>query len=118
MAFQRSKQLLKSSNLLVHFDSSKEIVLSCDASPYGLGAVISHVIDGVERPISCASMTLSSTEKAYSQLEKEALAVVWAVKKFHNYLYGHRFTISNDHKPLETLFSERKKFPTLASGRI
>ena len=117
-AFERSKQLLKESNLLVHFDPSKEVILTCDASPYGLGAIISHVIDGGDRPISCASRTLSPAEKKYSQLEKEALAVVWGVKKFHSYLYGRRFLINNDHKPLETLLGESKSLPTLASGRV
>ena len=63
IGFSKVQAVTKSSNLLVHFDSSKEIVLPCDATPYGLGAVISHVIDGVERPISCASRTLSSAEK-------------------------------------------------------
>jgi hypothetical protein len=61
---------------------------------------------------------LSPAEKQYSQLEKEALAIVWGVKKFHSYLYGHHFLINNNHKPLETLLSERKSLPTLASGRV
>ena len=62
------------SDLLVHFNPSKEGVLSCDTSPYGLGAVISHVIDGIR----CASCTLSQAEKQYSLLEEEALAAVEA----------------------------------------
>jgi hypothetical protein len=117
-AFERSKQLLKSSGFLVHFDPKKQIILACDASPKGIGAVISHIVDGVERPISCSSRTLSPAEKGYSQLEKEALAVVWGVKKFHSYLYGYHFTINNDHRPLETLFSAQKSLPTMASGRV
>lgn len=117
-SFEKSKQLLNTSGFLVHFDATKEIILSCDASQKGIGAVISHIIDGVERPISCASRSLTAAEKGYSQLEKEALAVVWGVKKFHTYLYGRHFVINNDHRPLETLFGGRKLMSTMASGRI
>ena len=87
-AFKKSKQLLDNSGLLVQFDATKEIILSCDASQKGIGAVISHVIDGEESLISCASRLLTAVERGYSQLGREALAVVRGVKKFHNYLYG------------------------------
>ncbi|XP_058872250.1 uncharacterized protein K02A2.6-like [Acipenser ruthenus] len=118
-AFQSAKKLLLTSQLLVHFDSKKPLLLACDASPYGVGAVLSHTLpDGSERPISFASRTLAPAEKNYSQLDKEALAIVFGVKKFHQYLYGHHFTICSDHKPLMSLFSESKLIPPMASGRI
>ena len=117
-AFIHSKHLLTSETLLVHYDSTKELVLSCDASQYGIGAVLSQVYDKLEKPVAYVSRSLSSAEKNYSQLEKEGLAIVFGIKKFHNYLFGRRFTLCTDHKPLQSLLNESKAIPTIASARI
>eukprot|EP00731_Ephydatia_muelleri_P018557 Em0011g597a len=83
-AFLDVKLLMASETVLTHFKPALAVTLACDASPYGLGAVLSHVLpDGTEQPIAYASRTLSSAEKNYSQIDKEALAVVWGVKRFH-----------------------------------
>ena len=88
-AFEQAKQNLTSSGVLAHYDPSLPIQMAADA---GVGAVISHVMpDNTERPIAYASRTLTSTEQNYSQIEKEALALILGVKKFHTYLYGIRF---------------------------
>ena len=70
-AFKAAKSALQDDSLLVHYDESKPLVLACDASQYGLGAVLSHIMeDGKERPVAYASRTLTPAEKNYSQIEK------------------------------------------------
>ena len=118
-AFKRSKELLTSSSLLVHFDPKLKLTLACDASTYGIGAVLAHIMpDGSEKPIGYVSRSLTSAERNYSQLEKEGLACVFGVKKFHDYVFGHPFQLVTDHKPLITLLSEYKTTPVQASARI
>ena len=115
-AFEEARQQLVSDHLLAHFDPSKPLILACDASPYGLGAVISHQFeDGTERPVAYAFRSLAPAEKKYSQLEKEALAIIFGVKRFHQYLFGRKFTILSDHQPLQGLFKETK---AMASASI
>ena len=117
--FQAAKHALQANSLLVHYDGNKPLVLACDASPQGLGAVLSHRMpDGTERPVAYASRTLSQAEKNYSQVEKEGLTVVFGVTKFHRYLYGQHFIIESDHQLLTTLFGASKAIPPLASSRI
>ena len=72
--------------------------------------------DGIERPIAYVSRTLNAAEKNYSQVEKEGLAIVFGVKKFHNYIYGREF--ETDHQPLAYLFGELRGIPQMASARI
>ena len=67
--------------------------------------------DGSEKPITFASRTLSKAEYSYSQIEKEALAIVYAVKKSHQCLFGRHFLLYTDHKPLRGLLSEQKGIP-------
>ena len=118
-AFEKVKENLCSNNLLVHYDTEKPLLLSCDASPYGLGGVLSHIMpDGSERPIAYASRTLSVAERNYAQIEKEGLSIVYVVKKFHQYIFGRHVTITTDHKPLLGLLSEDKAIPSMAAARI
>ena len=113
------KKQLASAPLLVHFSNTLPLRLACDASIYGMGAVISHVMsDGSEQPIAYASRTLTKAEHNYSQIEKEALGTVFGVKKFHQYLYGRLFTLITDHKPLTSIFGLKSGIPTLAAARM
>ncbi len=118
-SFQKAKEMLSGAPLLVHFDPAKEKVVHTDASPYGLGSVLSHVYkDGTERPVCFASRSLATAERNYGHIEKEGLALVFAVKKFHHYLFGFEFTIYTDHKPLLGLFGENKAIPDRSAARI
>lgn len=114
-----AKQLLTTSNLLTHYDPSLLLKLAADASQYGLGAVISHILSSrEERPIAFTSRSLSQSEKNYSQIDKEALALIYGVRKFHNYLFGRKFTLVTDHKPLTSIFGPKKGVLSVAAARL
>ena len=84
-----------------------------------MGTVISHIFpDNSERPIAFASHTLTAAKQNYAQLEKEALALIFGVQKFHRYLYGRKFTLITDHKPLTTILGPKKGIPSLAAARL
>jgi len=109
-AFINIKNHLMSKTILTHYDTTLELVLACDASPNGIGAVLSHRSPNrEEKPIAFASRTLSKSEQGCSQLDKEALALVFGVKYFHQYLYGRPFILKTDHKPLISIFGEKKR---------
>lgn len=90
---------------MIYPDFNKEFILTTDASGVGVGAVLSQEINEFEKPIAFASRTLNKAEKNYSTIEKELLAVIWGTKQFRQYLYGQKFTIITDHKPLVYLYN-------------
>ncbi|XP_031346519.1 uncharacterized protein K02A2.6-like [Photinus pyralis] len=116
--FQESKNLLIANNVLTHYDPTEPIYITCDASGYGVGAVLSHKINNIDKPVLFASSTLSENEKKYSNLERESLALIFALKKFHKYIYGRRFTLVTDHQPLQYIFGKNKSIPVTAAARI
>ncbi|XP_064461149.1 uncharacterized protein K02A2.6-like isoform X4 [Ornithodoros turicata] len=118
LAFEESKKLLTQDSVLTFYDPRKPLGLVCDASPYGVGAVLFHVINGEEKPIAYASRTLSKAESGYAHIEKEALAVVFGVKRLHKFLYGREFTIYSDHLPLAGLLGQTKPIPQMAAARM
>ena len=94
--------MILSANDLVHYDPNRLIVLDTDASQYGLGAAMYHIMDdGSEHPVGFVSRTLHVAENNYSQLDKQGAAVIFSLK-----LLGKRFTIVTDHKPLLTSFGD------------
>ena len=111
-AFRELKKNLCADTVLAHFQSSVPIGISCDASEVGIGAVLFHRYpDGSERPIANVSKTLTETQCRYSQIQKEALAIIFALKKFHQFLYGRSFILVTDHKPLIALFGSTQSNP-------
>ena len=117
--YNQLKDLLASDSVLTFYDPKLPLRVDCDASSYGIGAVLSHIDDnGVDRPIEFISRTLTSAERKYSQIEKEALGIVWSIKRFHRYLYARPFELYTDHKPLELIFHPSKLIPDMGTSRI
>ncbi|KAB0801764.1 hypothetical protein PPYR_03950 [Photinus pyralis] len=118
-AFEAVKNLIASDKVLVHYEESKPIVLTCDSSSFGIGCVLGHRCEnGQIAPIAFHSKTLSKTERAYAQLDREALSLILGVKKFHNYLYGRHFELQTDHKPLLGILSKDKPVSEMLSPRM
>lgn len=106
-SFETLKRDLTSDKVMVYFDATKQTVMIVDASPLGLGALLTQ--DG--KVISYGSRALNDVETRYSQTEREALAVVWGCEHFHLYLFGNQFKIISDHKPLESIFNNPNSKP-------
>ncbi|CAF1519589.1 unnamed protein product, partial [Adineta steineri] len=118
-AFNNLVQEIANVTTLAHFDPQLPLILATDASSYGIGAVILHrYSDGSERPIAHASKTLTTAEKNYSQIEKEALSIIYGVKKFDQYLVGRKFELCTDHQPLLTIFNPVKGIPVSTANRL
>ena len=116
-AFEEAKSFLKSPQLLIPYDTEKPLVLACDASPVVL---LAHRLeDGSDRPIGYASRALTTTDRKYAQIDKEALAIVYGIKNvFTNIYMVVIFIIHTDHKPVMYLFNENRSIPPTASARI
>ncbi|UYV76695.1 K02A2.6-like [Cordylochernes scorpioides] len=117
-AISECKKRITSDRVLVPYDATLPLSLATDASQIGVGAVLSHVIEGQEKPIMFASRTLSGAERNYSQIEREALAIIYGVTKFHQFIYGRQFTLITDHKPLVSILGPRAGIPTLSTSRL
>lgn len=119
LAFKRLKEELSSDRVLAHYNPDLPVILAADASPYGLGVVLSHVFpDGSERPICYASRSLNSAEKNYSQIDREALSIKFGVDKFYYYLIGRHFTLFTDHQPLVHIFGPKGHLKSLCATRL
>lgn len=117
-AFQKFKEILATAQLC-HYNAKLPIVVAADASNQGLGACIMHRFpDGNLKTIKCESRSLAPAEKNYSQIEKEALAIIWGIEKFHKYIYGRRFILQTDHRPLITIYGSKRGVSAHASNRL
>lgn len=117
--FLKIKHLLKESDVLVHFNPDLPLVLSCDASPRGVGAWLGHEMpDGQVRAVAHASRTLSAAEQNYSQICREGLAIIFGVQRFHEYVYGRHFILVSDCKPLCSIMGPKTGIPLMMAGRL
>lgn len=116
--FEDCKTLLINDPILQYPDLSKDFILTTDASNVALGAVLSQGSIGSDRPVAYASRTLNDSEMNYSTIEKELLAIVWATKYFRPYLFGRKFKIITDHKPLQWLLNLREPNSRLTRWRL
>ena len=98
-AFERVKQTITQSPVLVYYDPNKELTLEVDSSKDGIGACLMQE----NRPIAFASKSLTQAEIGYAQIEKELLAILFGCKRFHQYTYGRRVTVHSDHKPISAI---------------
>ena len=117
-SFDKIKKTLTSDLSLTHYDHSLDIIVASHASSYSIGAYILHKLpDGSRKAVAHASRSLLPAEKQYSQIEKEALGIIFAVTKFHRYLNGRRFILQTDHKPL-VIFGSKKGLPVYTANRL
>lgn len=116
--FEQCKTLLCSKPILQYPDFNEPFILTTDASNIAIGAVLSQGTIGKDLPICYASRTLNKSEQNYSTIEKELLAIVWASKYFRPYLFGNKFTIVTDHRPLTWLFSLKEPNSKLVRWRL
>lgn len=118
-SFNKLKNILASDLVLTHYDPSKTIIVAADASSYGMSAVLMHeTSDGKRRPILHASASFTNAEKNYPQVQREALALKFAVEKFHRYIYGRKFTLQTDYQPLHSIFSSKSGIPVYTANRL
>ena len=103
---------------MTHYNPDKQIYVACDASNSGLGEIILHKEDGKLKPIQHASGTLLPAEMNYLQIEKEGLAILFAIKKFHKYVHGREFILQMDRRPLLAIFGSKKGIPTHTANRL
>ncbi|PIO55133.1 hypothetical protein TELCIR_23484, partial [Teladorsagia circumcincta] len=118
-SFDKIKAILNSDLLLTHYDPNLPIIVAADASNCGIGATLSHRFpNGSEKVVYHTSRCLTPAQKNYSQIEKEALALIFAVQKFHRFIHGRHFKLKTDHKPLVAIFGNKKGIPVYSANRL
>lgn len=113
-SFERLKAALSTKTTLGYFDPEKPTSIFVDGSPVGLGAVLTQGDESTKEvtPLHYASCPLTPTQSRYPQIDREALSIYWAVKRFHLFVYGKEFKVITDHKPLVALFNNPSSKPS------
>ena len=110
-AFKAIKQVIMTLPVLAYFDKTKKHTIQCNASKRGLGAVLLQE----SKPVMYVSRALTETEQRYSNIEKELLAIVFALERLNHYTFGRTITVQSDHQPLQSIW---KKSIVSASPRL
>ena len=116
--FEFIKNLFKSDKVLRHFDTNRLTAIECDASQIGIGGALLQKYGEDWHPVMFVSRSLNAAEKNYSQIEREALSIIFTCEKFNKFLLGGEFIIKNDHLPLRKLFGSDSSVPVNCSSRI
>lgn len=118
-AFKKLTTALTEDSILAHYDPKLPLVLAADASSKGVGISLLHRFpDGTERPVMYGSKTLNPAEQKYSQIEREGLAIVYGIKKFHKFLWGRKFILQTDCRPLMHILNSKKGIPQTIANRL
>lgn len=118
-SFEKLKKVMASDLVLTHYDPQKKIVVASDSSSYGKGGTVMHQFpDGSLHPIVHFSSSLTPAEKNYSQIEREACAADFVLKRARPYIYGRKFEFHIDHKPLLAIFGSKKGIPAHSASRL
>ncbi|GBN51744.1 hypothetical protein AVEN_191782-1 [Araneus ventricosus] len=117
-AFLKIKDEISSDRVLVPFHPELPFTLATDASPVGVAAVLLHIIDNVEKTVAFAYCSLAEAERNYSQLDREALAIIFGVSHFINYFYDRHFVLITDNQPLSRIFHPKTGFPKMTMARL
>lgn len=99
-AFQRLKKSLINMVSLHYPDENLQLHVECDASDVGVGAALYQMVNRVPRYLSFASRSLKAAERNYPATRKELTSVLFALRKFHDYISGRKFKLHTDHEPL------------------
>ncbi|XP_037965358.2 uncharacterized protein K02A2.6 isoform X1 [Plutella xylostella] len=119
IAFVKIKEQLANTTTLAHYSNDLPVILSCDASDCGVAAVLSvRSSDGIVKPVAFASKKLNDTQMKYPTIEKEALAIIFGVTKFYEYLFARTFELETDNSALVRIFGPKKGIPKMACKRL
>lgn len=118
VAFDTVKQKLMSPQILAYPDFSKPFKITVDASHLAVGAVLTQNHNGFDRPIAFISRTFKKGELNKAIIEKELIAIHFAITTFRPYVYGNKFEVLTDHKPLIYLYSLKNPTSRLARMRL
>lgn len=117
-SFTKLKAALVNPQILQYPQFDKEFIITTDASKFGIGAVLSQITDGEDLPIAYASKAFDKGELNKSVIEKEMTAIYFAINHFKPYVFGVKFVVRSDHKPLEYLFSMKDPSSKLSRMRM